>query len=378
MYYTSVIILSCLSLLCLASLVKGNTHIHKDDKKLLYRSYLIILVSVLSEWFAVRLNGAPHWTRGLHMFVKLLDYTFTPAAGIFFVRQILGRTKTDRFTISVMLFNLAVHIASFFRGWTFYIDNQNVYHHGPYWWLYMAVFIYMIAYVICGFVIFSRAFERRNLSSLFLVIVIVITGILLQEIFGGYVRTTSLSLSIGSILLYIYYSDFSMLTYDEQISHQKSLLETDVLTGIYSRYAFYEALETYSQRKLPRNTVVFSFDINHLKRVNDTLGHSAGDELIKAAAEIISSIFSQYGKCYRIGGDEMAAVITISHERVPSLIAEMRRQCDAWIGEYSSELGIAVGHVSSEQYPSLVLEELYNRADTLMYEDKERMHHSSV
>ena len=154
------------------------------------------------------------------------------------------------------------------------------------------------------------------------------------------------------------------------------MLETDVLTGIHSRYAFYKVLEQYSMQKLPGNTVVLSFDINYLKRVNDTLGHAAGDELIKAAAEIISSVFSPFGQCYRIGGDEMAAVITMPSEKITGLISEMRKLCESWIGEYTSELSIAVGFVCSEQYPSLVLEELYDKSDNLMYEDKARIHHS--
>ena len=72
----------------------------------------------------------------------------------------------------------------------------------------------------------------------------------------------------------------------------------------------------------------------------------------------------------------MAAVIAVAPEKIPELVADMRMQCDTWIGEYSSELSIAVGYVRSDLYPSLVLEELYSKADALMYEDKLRFHSS--
>ena len=376
MHYTSAIIISCMSILCLTLLVHGNTHISKDAKRRFYRSYIIILIAVLSEWLSVMLDGTPWWTRSIHYFAKFLDYVFTPAAGIFFVRQILGRSKTDKVTVRILLLNLVFQFSSVFTGWTYFLDENNYMHHGPLWWVYMLVYLYSIAYVICCVVVFSRSFDRRNLIPLAFIIVIILVGAAIQELSGSTIRTASISMVMGSILLFIYYSDYSMLSYDEEINRQNSLLNTDALTGIYSRYAFYEALETYSIRKLPRNTAVFSFDINCLKKVNDTLGHVAGDELIKGAATIINSVFSPFGKCYRIGGDEMAAVIAVAPEKIPELVADMRMQCDTWIGEYSSELSIAVGYVRSELYPALVLEELYSKADTLMYEDKLRFHSS--
>ncbi|MDY4798023.1 MAG: hypothetical protein SO157_01590 [Bullifex sp.] len=66
MHYTSVIVISCLSILCLTLLVHGNTHISKDAKRRFYRSYIIILIAVLSEWLSVMLDGTPWWTRSIH------------------------------------------------------------------------------------------------------------------------------------------------------------------------------------------------------------------------------------------------------------------------------------------------------------------------
>ena len=49
--------------------------------------------------------------------------------------------------------------------------------------------------------------------------------------------------------------------------------------------------------------------LNGLKKANDTLGHSAGDELICAAANCMKFAFASYGKIYRIGGDEFVVLI---------------------------------------------------------------------
>ena len=51
------------------------------------------------------------------------------------------------------------------------------------------------------------------------------------------------------------------------------------------------------------------FDVNYFKVINDTYGHSFGDEILKVIGKIIKKTYSQYGRCYRIGGDEFAVII---------------------------------------------------------------------
>lgn len=78
----------------------------------------------------------------------------------------------------------------------------------------------------------------------------------------------------------------------------------DGLTGLGNRTAYDERLETLKKRAL----TIFVFDINNLKYVNDTFGHPSGDELIRAGAETIASVFGDIGKCYRTGGDEFVCL----------------------------------------------------------------------
>lgn len=78
----------------------------------------------------------------------------------------------------------------------------------------------------------------------------------------------------------------------------------DGLTGLGNRTAYDERLEALKKRAL----TIFVFDINNLKYVNDTFGHHSGDELIRAGAETIASVFGAIGKCYRTGGDEFVCL----------------------------------------------------------------------
>ena len=78
----------------------------------------------------------------------------------------------------------------------------------------------------------------------------------------------------------------------------------DGLTGLGNRTAYDERLEALKKKAL----TIFVFDINNLKYVNDTYGHPSGDELIRAGADIIASVFGEIGKCYRTGGDEFVCL----------------------------------------------------------------------
>lgn len=93
----------------------------------------------------------------------------------------------------------------------------------------------------------------------------------------------------------------------------RKLAFTDELTGLANRTAFRENLDkrmaqvqaTGAEKIL--STVVFTFDLNDLKKCNDTYGHDYGDQYIQMAAEALKKIFTGEGKCYRIGGDEFCA-----------------------------------------------------------------------
>lgn len=95
----------------------------------------------------------------------------------------------------------------------------------------------------------------------------------------------------------------------KQIVKQTELLERmsyeDSLTGLYNRNKYNEMVA--SDQHMHRTQLgIVCMDLNGLKRVNDQLGHSAGDILIRSAADQIRRIFD--GEAYRIGGDEFVVI----------------------------------------------------------------------
>lgn len=141
----------------------------------------------------------------------------------------------------------------------------------------------------------------------------------------------------------------------------------DGLTGLCNRAYYKDFYKECKANGLLGDLTVFSFDLNELKKVNDTLSHDAGDELLIGAADVIRAAFPG-DLCFRNGGDEFA-VISSRPDAVES-IEKLKEEIANWRGELVDTLNIAIGYAVAAEHPELDLTELSRLADRRMYEDK--------
>ncbi|PWQ93755.1 GGDEF domain-containing protein [Leucothrix arctica] len=113
-----------------------------------------------------------------------------------------------------------------------------------------------------------------------------------------------LLLSTLAIILYLGYLLFALWM---QRKHHKYLLDHDSLTGLYSRDYTMKLIKSHCDKQVP--FTLLSFDINKFKSTNDTMGHLAGDDLLKHLAVVTNKSLGQYGTVGRIGGDEFLCII---------------------------------------------------------------------
>lgn len=132
----------------------------------------------------------------------------------------------------------------------------------------------------------------------------------------------------------------------------------DSLTGLGNRHSLNQALILLTE--VSTSVGVCYSDINGLKTVNDEQGHQAGDELIKAIAEVFSSVFkNKY--CYRIGGDEFIVIMPeVDEDIFEALIQKLKTK----LKKYS----VSIGHVWSKE--SANIKAIVREADEAMYESK--------
>ena len=152
--------------------------------------------------------------------------------------------------------------------------------------------------------------------------------------------------------------------YEENL---KYLGTHDPLTGLFNRTYFDAELQRLEgSRELPVSIMVA--DIDDLKSVNDTLGHDAGDRLIKGAAEVLVSAFRGGDIVARIGGDEFAILLPRTDDEAALAALERLRTftSDQRLGQYARVLSIGLATAADGANINRALKE----ADTNMYLNK--------
>ena len=144
----------------------------------------------------------------------------------------------------------------------------------------------------------------------------------------------------------------------------------DQTTGLLNRRAFEEEKAERLMTPLKDDFIYITADVNGLKTANDTLGHAAGDELIKGAAACLKACFGKYGRIYRIGGDEFAAMLHMTEPELKDAMSAFEQMTAGWTGERVEALSVSCGYATSRELPSENLSELSRISDERMYASK--------
>ena len=152
----------------------------------------------------------------------------------------------------------------------------------------------------------------------------------------------------------------------------KQMAYMDELTGLANRRKceeYIKELETHTEKYC-----ILCFDLNLLKKINDTYGHEKGDELIKRFADVLREVYSLYGITARTGGDEFVAILNnVSVQETEKLISDMlilieTKNKEEDILKLSTAYGYAMSDEVADSNPHII----YKLADDRMYECKKK------
>ena len=146
--------------------------------------------------------------------------------------------------------------------------------------------------------------------------------------------------------------------------------EHDHLTGLYNKGKYLDRIDNeYKNRK---SIAIFNFDVNNLKKMNDTYGHEAGDRLIIKAADSIRKVTKTNVHGYRMGGDEFLMVaVDISEEEALSLKQRWEDEL-LRLNTIDTDINCVMALGMTYGEGDYDLQTLLSQADELMYEDKKR------
>ena len=152
------------------------------------------------------------------------------------------------------------------------------------------------------------------------------------------------------------------------LRREERLVRHDNMTKLPNSFAFYEAAreELKRSRRYARPLTVAYIDLDNFKRVNDTFGHLAGDELIKLVASNINASVRATDVPARLGGDEFAVMLPETNADGARMVIDRIREKISFSvpASYSVTLSIGVGTFVT---PANSVDEMIKIVDSLMY-----------
>lgn len=169
------------------------------------------------------------------------------------------------------------------------------------------------------------------------------------------------------------------LTYS--VDRLEFLYNRDMLTGIYNRRGVEQFFGSYYDecRKNGTGLAIIAFDMDDLKKINDTYGHNEGDYSIKLIADGMSAAAGEDEICTRAGGDEFVVLAkNYDQEKMDAYIENVRRYIAEKVIEDNKQYDVVVSVGAHLGFPQVdydkdiqkVLEEYQKMADSAMYEEK--------
>lgn len=252
--------------------------------------------------------------------------------------------------------NAVLAVMSVFGGYMFSIDESNVYHRGPLFFVMVGIsYVYLIHTFM--YTLWNREkMNKRQIAPILLFPLPPFIGSVVQSIYYG-VSLIWVCMTLSLLIVFF--------------SIQNAQLYTDYLTGLYNR----RQLDHYVREKSKKEKALagIMMDIDCFKRINDVFGHEAGDLALEQTAKILKDTFRRDDFIARFGGDEFVVVLKI--ENSSDLIGAIGRLSEN-IAKFNAQkifpfgISLSMGYDYFDYKPDVTIQEFFRHIDNLMYEDK--------
>lgn len=344
-YYTGVMILTALFMAAALVVFVFSRTIDRRARMMFMIVAIDVICVVLTDWFSVLIDGTMPELRTVHAISTAVTFTLAPAIPVVLAGAIYPIEKVP-WALAIVSIHAVLEFASIFGGFIFWVDEANLYHRGFLYPIYILTYAFSCVHLIVMSMLSGREYQSTNIVAVSAVIVCLVVGIVIQLLVPA-AHTSWTALAMSVMLYYVYYSDIT--------------LRNDALTKLLSRRSYEEML---ADPPLPCTVVLL--DIDDFKDVNDTYGHTFGDECLITISSQIKQTFGNYGQCFRTGGDEFVAIMTMKLDQVETLASSFD---DAMKKERSVELrlpGVSIGYALADE-KCTDINAVIDAADATMY-----------
>ena len=256
-----------------------------------------------------------------------------------------------------------ISISSLFNGFFFYIDAQNQYYRGAFnWTLVISCYLYL------GYTFIMILRNRKNISSkdffpmLFFLLPPTIGG-LIQMLFLG---TSVLWMSVTFSILVIY------------TKIQNVNVSTDYLTGLYNRRQLDTHIRRFNHLQSSGLKIAgMMIDLNDMKTINDSYGHTMGDIALEQTASILKNSFQKDDFIARYGGDEFVVIFMVEdYESLVHAVFSIESNIKSFnqTNEFPFTLSLSIGYDLYEAEHHDTIDDFIKYLDHKMYISKQQYH----
>ena len=317
------------------------------EKKIVIRMYALIAeVFFLSILVFIEFYLADHSSfQNIRTFLIAVRYSTTPFLIAQIIFTIIKKQKWFVFIPAILL--AIVDFISIPTGIVFRLDETGTMRRGP-----LGLMPYVFVGLYCVMLLF---FMIRHSSKQAVEIIPIVyfcfaffAGIIMPFLIGkNYAQLFCVTIAISVFVYYV----FLIL----------QVTKRDPLTGLLNRQAYYSDIS----KEPGEISALVSIDMNGLKIINDTEGHTAGDKAISTISDCFLRAAKRRQPVYRVGGDEFVIVCRkISEDEVIGLTKRIHEYVD------STPYSCSVGYSFSDDGKKTV-DELLSESDAKMYAEKQ-------
>lgn len=370
MGFTTNLIIDFYSIIILV-IIYFNAARHDEKKSFSYRLFrmmLIITIISLAADMLSRFDGRPDtfypiWNAFGNGFIFLLNPVMPSLWIIYASFQIFQDENRIRRLIYPLIIlngiNLFLVIVTQFSGWYYYIDEGNIYHRGPLFFLGASFSVGQLLVALVMIMVNRKKIDKKHYFSLLFFEIPPLASLLFQTLHYGS------AIAINSIV------PSMLLVY---LNIQNKSIYTDYLTGVHNR----KMLDSYIRDKMEASVGKKTFsavmiDLDNFKQINDTLGHDVGDRALESATKLIQSCLKPQDFIARFGGDEFFVILDMSDKEGLERIISRIKKCVQDYNDMEQEpykLSFSMGYSVYDSTEVMEVDDFIRKVDQLMYEDK--------
>lgn len=352
-YYTAIMFLCVFSMIVMEYCINISSTLAHSRKHLFKLLFICVIVAAFCEWLGIILQSTGSYTVILHAAVKAIELSIAPFTGYIIGYVINGHENKP--VLYFLLVHALLEVLSAFTGFIYHVDSMSLYTHASCYWIYVLAYVVSIFYCMFAVVKNMHRYQYNGVTFLSLITVFLASGLVIQTVYPE-LRVDYICIGITSILLYIFTLEM--------------IQQNDELTGLINRRGY----DNYIAH-VEEPCVIIFFDVDHFKNINDQYGHSFGDECLKETGSALRTAYAEYGRCFRIGGDEFCVILSKKLDEVESLNSVFFKEMDRLRHQEKRLPYVSAGYVYFDPR-SRSIHEAVEEADQMMYRYKQE--HRSI